>query len=387
MSTPAGYSVPRYGGMIADEHRTGPYVRALTATIRPGDVVLDIGAGTGIFSLLACQLGASRVYAIEPDNAIQVAREIAAANGYADRIEFIQDISTRVTLPEAAHVIVSDLRGVLPLFERHIPAIVDARHRHLAPGGVLIPQRDTLWAAIVQAPDLYHKYTKPWEDRPYGFDMQAARSLVIHNWRRAEPKQVQLLTTPLCWHELDYAAVADPNVAADLTWTATRAGEAHGLIAWFDTTLIEGIGFSNAPGQPELIYGQAFFPLQAPVALAAGDTVTVSLRADLAGGDYTWQWRTRVCAQGDASQVKADFRQSTFFGAPLSLASLRKRGAGYRPVLDEAGQVDRFMLSLMDGQATLDEIARRTLQEFPGRFAGWSEALTRAGELSVQYAR
>jgi hypothetical protein len=52
--------------------------------------------------------------------------------------------------------------------------------------------------------------------------------------------------------------------------------------------LIEGVGFSNAPGQLELIYGQSFFPWVHPLPLAAGDVVEVSLRADLVGADYTW---------------------------------------------------------------------------------------------------
>ena len=140
--------------MIADATRMGAFARALGQAIKPGAVVIDIGTGTGICALLACRHGARRVYAIEPDDAIQVAREIAAANGYADRIEFIQAISTQVTLPERADVIVSDLGGVLPWFQRHIPSIVDARARFLAPGGVLIPQQDVGWAAVVEAHEL-----------------------------------------------------------------------------------------------------------------------------------------------------------------------------------------------------------------------------------------
>ena len=78
-----------YGFMIADNARMDAYVEALRRAVGSDSVVVDIGAGTGVFSLLACQFGARRVYAIEPAVAIQVAREIAAANGYADRIEFI----------------------------------------------------------------------------------------------------------------------------------------------------------------------------------------------------------------------------------------------------------------------------------------------------------
>src|SRR5437867_2580258 len=142
------YSIADYGAMISDEVRMGAFVRALRQAVKPGAVVIDIGTGTWIFALLACRFGARRVYAIEPDDAIQVAREIAVANGCADRIEFIQDLSTGVTLGERADVIISDIGGVLPWFQQHIPSIADARRRFLAPGGALIPQRDTAWAAV-----------------------------------------------------------------------------------------------------------------------------------------------------------------------------------------------------------------------------------------------
>ncbi len=121
------YSVAVYGEMMGDAVRMRAYAQALREAVRPGSVVLDIGTGTGIFAMLAARFGARRVYAIEPADAIQVARDIAAANGCADRIEFIQGLSTEVSLPERADVIVSDLRGVLPLYQRHLPSIVDAR--------------------------------------------------------------------------------------------------------------------------------------------------------------------------------------------------------------------------------------------------------------------
>ena len=155
------YNLSEYGIMIADRVRMDPYAYALKAAIEPDSVVLDIGAAAGIHALLACKFGARKVYAIEPNEAIYLAQELAEANGYSDRIEFFQDLSTRVTLPERADVIVSDLRGVLPLFGEHIPAIVDARERHLAPGGSLIPKQDTLWVALVEARAVYKELIKP----------------------------------------------------------------------------------------------------------------------------------------------------------------------------------------------------------------------------------
>src|SRR5687768_6067497 len=139
------YSVHFYGQMLADTSRMEAHSAALRRAVRPDSVVLDLGCGPGVFALLACKFGARRVYAVEPDSTITIAREAAVANGFADRIEFFQALSTEVTLPELATVIISDLRGVLPWFQQHIPAIIDARKRLLAPGGTLIPGRDFVW--------------------------------------------------------------------------------------------------------------------------------------------------------------------------------------------------------------------------------------------------
>src|SRR5690349_14652587 len=125
------YNIGDYGQMIADRIRTGAYAAALQKAVNPRAVVLVVGTGTGICALLACQYGARKVYAVEPSDAIAVAREIASANGFSDRIEFIQRDSKDITLPQKADVIVSDMRGTLPLFGTNLVSILDARRRFL----------------------------------------------------------------------------------------------------------------------------------------------------------------------------------------------------------------------------------------------------------------
>jgi protein arginine N-methyltransferase 1 len=317
-----GYSIYGYGKMIADRDRMNAYVRALQTAVKPGCVVLDIGTGTGIFALLSCKFGARKVYAIEPSNAIQVGKEIATANGYSDRIEFIQDLSTQVTLPEPADVIISDLRGVLPCFQHHIPAIKDARCRHLAPHGVLIPQSDTIWATVVSAPDLYEEYTSVWDSQPYGFDMQAAKQRRINSWGKGNVAPEQFLTEPRSWATIDYTTVESPNLKAELTCNVAQTGMAHGISMWFDATLSPNTYFSNAPGKPDLVYGRAFFPFSEPIGLETGETILINLQANLVADDYVWGWATRAIDK--LGKIKADFRQSTFFGTPISPDRLRK---------------------------------------------------------------
>lgn len=380
------YSVSAYGQMFADSIRMDAYVRALRQSVKPGSVVLDIGTGTGVCALLACQLGARRVYAIEPGDAIQVAREIAAANGYADRIEFIQDLSTKITLPERADVIVSDLRGILPFLDHHFASIADARRRHLAPKGILIPQQDTMWAAIVSAPELYDGYVKPWEKYNYGFNMQAARKIVLNQWSKGRVEAQQLLTEPKVWAQIDYSTIADANISADIEWKVGKAGEAHGLLVWFDTLLTVDVGFSNAPGGGATVYGSSFFPFLEPVTLQIGDEVKVQIQADLVVDDYVWSWQTAILGQGNPATVKANFQQSTFFGAPLSLQQLRKKADSYVPRLNKDGLFVQQILSLMNNGLTQGEMAEQLAAQPSRRFKNRQEALTYIAGLSEKYS-
>lgn len=302
------YNLTDYGDMLADRVRMDAYAYALKTAVTPQSVVLDIGTSIGIHALLACKFGARQVYAIEPDETIDLARRLAELNGYDGRIQFSRDVSTNVTLPEPADVIVSDLRGALPLFDQHIPAIVDARQRHLAPNGVLIPQKDELWAAVVEAPAVYNSLLKPWHD-PYGFNMEPARQRVLNQWQHDDTDLItgkNLLTTPVKWAVLDYRKITQPDVSSgEIIQKATRTGAAHGLLVWFDAELVEGIGFSNGPEAEKVaaVYGRGFFPFLQPVPVAAGDTIHLAMQANLTESGYCWRWRTTVKGWENASQA------------------------------------------------------------------------------------
>lgn len=362
------------------------YEGALRNAIRPGCTVLDIGTGFGIHALLACRMGAGRVFAVEPDDAIHLARDLAARNGCSDRIEFFHDLSTNVVLPQRADVIVSDLRGVLPFFAHHIPAIADARRRHLAPGGTLISARDTVWAAVVESPEWYREYEDSWNGAP-GLDLENARLMATSSWCKARFKEEELLVAPSLWATLDYSTIEACDANADLVWPALRAGTAHGLAVWFDAVVAPGIEFSNAPGKPKSVYGSAFFPLSRPVALALGDTIRLTLRAHLIGDDYMWVWNTTVHEAGDPGRIKAAFRQSTLQGAPLDMGQLRKQADTHIPLPGEEWEIDRYVLDSMNGSSSVGEIANRLVERFPARFSSWRDALARVGALSRQYSQ
>lgn len=380
------YSLQNFGKMILDTVRMDAFTAALRRSIQPGSVVADIGAGTGIFALLACQYGAKHVYAIEPNPLIELGKRMAAANGVADCITFIPQMSTSITLPERADVIVADIRGRLPLYEGIIGTFADARKRLLKPGGVIIPHHDTLFATLVEAPELYRKEVfEPWGANRYDLNMKAALPTIVNSpVSHTKPTPESILLAPQEWVTLDYSSRENPNVAGRMEWEATRPGTAHFVAVWFDTQLVEGIGYSGAPeAETPKVYGYELFPLSSPVALVQGDKVALEMFADLVGDRYITRWNTRVMAAGDGS-VKADLKQSSFFSIPL--AGMRQRTKSFVPKIGNAGRATAAILDLMGEGLTLEVIAQRVAAQFPTYFTTFDLALARVADLSQSFS-
>jgi SAM-dependent methyltransferase len=280
------YDLLEHGTMVGDDARVSTYLEAIQRAVKPGSVVVDIGCGTGLFTLAACAAGARHVFSIESSPISRVARAVVAANGYASRVEFVDAPSTGVTLPERADVIVMDLRGVLP--DGQPGAAIDARQRFLAPRGVIIPALETLWAAPVEAPEAYSRHAEVAGDAD-GIDVGAARGWALRQSSRVRVQPNQLLAEPRLCATIDYSTVHRTDIRAALRWPASRIGVAHGVVVWFDSVLYEDVTQSNRPGAPACLYAQRFFPATQPMPIAAGQLLRADLRGDSRDDDYEWQ--------------------------------------------------------------------------------------------------
>jgi protein arginine N-methyltransferase 1 len=378
------YSLGDYGRMIADGPRLRAYSEALTAAIQPDSLVLEIGTGPGFFALMAARLGARKVWAVETDDSIQLARELARANGLADRIEFLRLTSQALELEEKVDVLFSDLRGTLPFLQQHLPSVIDARTRLLKPNGTLIPGQDTLWASLIRADELYDRHYSVWQRQDLDLDLSRAAEMVGHSWIRADLRKAVPLSDARRWATLDYRSLQGPDCHGQVSWNIPAAGLAHGTAVWFDSQLLPGIGYSNAPGEPLLVYRQAFFPFPHPVHLEAGDRVDMAFEAKLVIEDYIWQWTTRV---ERGREVAERFRQSTFMAKPLSPDSLHKSATSHCPSLNPGGRVLQLILARMDGKQDLESIAKELMREEPDLFPHLPQALGRVAEVSRKYAR
>jgi protein arginine N-methyltransferase 1 len=308
--------------MFADANRNAAYEAALRKFIHPSSIVVDIGTGSGLFALMAARAGAARVYAIEPDPIVQVARDLAAANGLADRIIFIEASSTETSLAERVDVILSDVRAVLPLAGGSLTSLIDARSRFLKPEGVMIPAADTIVAAIVSAPNAFADAIEAWDER-WAIDARPVRAAAAQQVIALTADEIDVLTEPAPWTTIDYLRLESAAAEGTVAWQALRPATAHGVALWFEADLGAGIGYSSAPGSGDRLYGLAFLPWPEPVALETGTGIEVRLRADLVGGAYVWTWKTRI----DGAPPRR-FMQSTFAGAPLSRARIQRLQSG-----------------------------------------------------------
>lgn len=385
MIRPVGYSIPEYGDMIECEPRMGAYAEALRRAVTPGCTVIDLGAGFGVFALLACKYGAGTVIAIEPDPSIELLMPLAQANGCADRITVIRDISTQYTPPAKADVIVSDCRGTMPLFQNHIATLADARARLLAPGGTLLPMRDTVRIALARWPNHHRAITRPWLANRYGLNLQAGHRFAANAERKTHLKPRALVSAAADLAVLDYRTITQPNLDTTIELAATRAGAVHGLLMWFDAEIAEGLTYSNAPGQPELVYGQSFLPFQTAPKLAAGDQIEARVRGTLIDNTYVWNWDWRV--RGPSGQRVSEWvRQSNFLAkihAPKALAAASNQRV---PELGARMMIDRDCLALVGEGRTLDEIARTLQKRHPEQLPSHKSALDHAAHCLGRYS-
>jgi protein arginine N-methyltransferase 1 len=218
---------------------------------------------------------------------------------------------------------------------------------------------------------------------PYGVDFAPVHRLLAHTWRKRRVEAAELISAPAEWGRIDYRTVVDTTVRGTAKLAATRDGVVHGVSAWFEAFLLPGIGFTNAPGSPEAVYGQAYFPLPASVAVKAGEEIEVTLEGRLGGGDYLWRWRAHG-RDGRADAWSCD--QSTFFSTPLAAEALRKRAPSFVPRVNGGGEMDAWILSRMDASRTVQAIAAEAAERFPGQLRSLSEALARVGDLCERYA-
>lgn len=361
--------------MTLDSRRNQAYAEVLSRVITSESIVLDLGAGLGVHGFLAAQLGAKRVYLVEPEDIIAVADQIAKANGFGDRVKCLQGRIEDINLPESVDVIISVFTGNFLLEEDLLPSLFYARNKYLKPDGVLVPQAAVMEAVPVCAPELYQEEISIWSENYLGIDFSAAQSYATHSvyYYKEALSKVQYLAEPINLLTLDFYHSHTTHCQAEVTYTITESSLCHGWAGWFKMQLGEK-WLSTAPHEPQMHWSPAFLPLDPPITMTAGEQVTFKLQRPL-GGDWNWQVETSTTRQ----------HYSTFFAVPLTLNSLKKASLDYLPQLTNKGQAAQYVLSHSDGSLSVQQISNYLNENYPALFTDSTQALKFVQSLIKRY--
>jgi SAM-dependent methyltransferase len=369
---------------LADEARISAYRRALAETVKPGDVVLDLGAGTGVLGLLACRSGAARVYSVDEGSIIGLARDLCAANGFEDRMVFVKGLSTRIDIPEKVDVVVADQIGRFGFEAGVFDYFLDARARLLKPGGITVPSRIDLCVAPIESPELAAKVDF-WSGEPAGFDFRPAREIAANTGYPSTLRPDQLLSDPATLASLESGAVEQGPWTFEAAVTATRPGTLHGIGGWFVAQLSESVSMSNGPlADPRINRRNVLFPVDSPVPIERGDTIGIRMR--ILPSQLIVAWTVEVCGSGGSGAVKARFTHSTLRGMLLAREDLERTRPGFVPTLSPWGEARLSILGLCDGKMSVSDIEREVFHRHPALFRSASEAAAFVAEVITRYS-
>jgi len=349
--------------MVYDDVRNEAYSTALATVLRPDSVVLDIGAGLGIHGLMAAACGARHVYLVDPSPALSVAEKVVAQNGLASKITCIQKPVEQADLPERADVIVSVFTGNFLLQEDLLPSLFYARDLYLKDSGSMLPDCAEMQIAPVSAPEYYLEHVDCWLRPSHDVDFRPVRSFAVNSlhFDAADRRAEEFLTSAATLACIDFTNAVKAECSNSVEFRIEKDGNCHGFVGWFRARLA-GQWFSTAPDQKPMHWSQAFLPLNTPLKVKCGDSVTLQVvRPQF--GDWCW-----ICTHEGVTQT-----QSTFYSRALTIDQLRRSSMDYAAGLNLQGRLTRFVLGLMTGSNTGRNIANQAREKFGAEFSSAEE--------------
>lgn len=277
--------------MLNDRTRTERYLAAIREGVRHGDVVVDLGTGSGVLAVAAAQAGARHVYAIEESRIGEIAREVFARNGVADRVTLVEGHSTQVELPERGDVLVSEIIGLDPLGEGVLEFTRDATQRLLRPGARLIPDELEIHVTPVTLPDgVVHAHrvgsahVESWREW-YGIDFSplhdaSSRSLYAFAAAPVYVRRWEALGEPACIYHARLGSIGTLEVDARCRLPITVGGRLDAVVLSCAARLAPGIRLSTDARdfREDNHWHHRVWGFPDALEVRAGDVVEIALR-------------------------------------------------------------------------------------------------------------
>jgi type I protein arginine methyltransferase len=289
--------------MLNDRHRTKQYLEAIKTVVQPGDIVVEIGTGTGVLAMAAARAGASRVYAIEATSSMgQVARSNFEQNGLGDTITLIPGWSTQVELPERADLLISEIIGNDPFAEQVMSSTADALKRFLKPNPRLIPNQVQVWGVPVTVPEeawsrrrVTSALLADWQHW-YDLDLSALATMDAPIGRplfSVKPHQAQSwpqLASPVMLANATLISAPTPPPPTTVTTLVQTPGLLNGLLVYGEINLGDGLSLSTYPQacDQSCSWRNCIWAFPQPIPVNVGDRLRIN---------YSWSGYSQIDMQ------------------------------------------------------------------------------------------
>jgi SAM-dependent methyltransferase len=265
-----------YFSLVQNSARNNIYEFAFRRAIRPGSRVLDIGAGTGLFAMMAARAGAAQVVTCESNLAVAgVVSEIAARNGFADRVRVVakhsSDLEIGTDLDGPADVLVWDNLSTTLIGAGALPTVEQAVRRLVRPNARVIPAKGAIRIALAEDRKAQNERMSFVE----GFDLSPFNRLAPPSYRISREKaRTVLRSEPADLFRFDFQSGGPfPEARAKVT-LSTSGGPVNGIAQWVYLEIDEELRH-EFPVEENSALGATFYPLMRPIEMASGDTLTV----------------------------------------------------------------------------------------------------------------
>ncbi len=282
-------NVENHHVMLRDSIRMACYQRAIENAVNAESIVMDLGAGSGILSFFAARAGAQKVYAVEKRaDMVMLAKELAKANGFEDKITFVENSSHLIKQEEIdpkPTVFVSEILGNAILEEHVLEFTIDARDRFLAPGGKLIPAALDIMLAGFDAGPVIDKTLEVSElEEIYGFNFEILKTVLANKptmkLERFNPLAYTTMSQPVCAAKIDFYTLQSSYLKETFTVTASQDGFISGFCAYFKAHLDSETVLTNSPWAPPTHWTQMVFHFPERRAVKKDETLTLELVYD-----------------------------------------------------------------------------------------------------------
>jgi len=292
--------------MLKDEVRTLTYRNSMwhNKHLFKGKVVLDVGCGTGILSMFAAKAGARQVIGVDMSSIVDHAKQIVKDNGLADVVTIIRGKVEEISLPEGVEkvdIIISEWMGYCLFYESMLDTVLFARDKWLAPGGLMFPDKATLYICGIE--DRQYKDDKiHWWDDVYGFDMSCIRKVALTEPLVDTVDCNQVVTNSCLIKDIDIQTCTKEDIpfTSPFHLQIKRNDYMQALVTYFNiefTKCHKRVGFSTSPEARYTHWKQTVFYLDDYLTCKKGDEVT---------GVFSMKPNTRNVRDLDF-EIKVDF--------------------------------------------------------------------------------